>query len=162
MNFKMSVRAISLAVGIVALCAGCATNGGNFPTAVAAVPLSILYETPSLAEELGKSGIKDRFSDYWQAHASKNWKLRYELEKFPRPLEEKFYVAYHANAWSLRSVKVTGVQQTSLEVTVDLVLSLVDPEKKSDIVQYQKDKWVMVEGSWRHVVQDPMLTGSFQ
>lgn len=162
MKFSMSMRAISLAIGIIALCTGCATNGGNLTSAVATPPLSILYETPSLADELGKSGIKDGFFDYWQAHTSKNWKRRYELEKFPRPLEEKFYVAYHANAWSLRSLKITGIQQTSLEVSVDLVLSMADPAKKSDVVQYQKDKWVKVDGAWLHVVQDPMLAGSFQ
>ena len=84
------------------------------------------------------------------------------MEKFPRALDEKFYVAYHANAWQLNSVKITDVQIAEKEAAVDVVLTVVEPEKKTQIPQYQKDKWVFVDGVWRHVVQDPMLSGTFQ
>ncbi|MBK6593454.1 MAG: hypothetical protein IPG23_12300 [Burkholderiales bacterium] len=75
----------------------------------------------------------DSFVDYWQAHADRNWKRRYAIEKFPRALEEKFYVAYHANAWQLKSIMITGVQVAAKEATVDIVLTVVDPEKKTEI-----------------------------
>lgn len=163
MKNRLSVCAISIAIGAVFLVTGCATSNNNSVTIPAAnAALSFAYGSPLMADQLRNAGLGERFVEYWQAHADKNWKRRYAMEKFPRDLEEKFYVAYHANAWQLKSVAITGVQITEKEATVDVVLTVVDPEKKIEIPQYQRDKWVVIDSVWRHVVQDPMLSGTFQ
>ena len=145
MKNRLSVCAISIAIGAVFLVTGCATSNNNSVTIPAAnAALSFAYGSPLMADQLRNAGLGERFVEYWQAHADKNWKRRYAIEKFPRDLEEKFYVAYHANAWQLKSVAITGVQ------------------KKIEIPQCQRDKWVVIDSAWLHVVQDPMLSGTFQ
>ena len=163
MKNRLPACAISIAIGAVIFVSGCATSNSNSSTASAAnTALSFVYGSPAMVDQLRNAGLGDLFVDYWQAHADRNWKRRYAIEKFPRALEEKFYVAYHANAWQLKSIMITGVQVAAKEATVDIVLTVVDPEKKTEIPQYQKDKWAVVDGVWRHVVQDPMLSGTFQ
>lgn len=162
MKLNLSAIAFSVAVGASILCVGCATSMGTASSEVAKPVLSVSFASTSMADDLAKVGLQRVFTDYWQAHTDRNWKHRFETEIFPRPLEERFYIAYHANAWALGSVKVTGVELTSQEASVEIALTLINPDKRTESVQYQKDKWKVVDGAWRHVVQDPMLSGAFQ
>lgn len=162
MKLKTAALAICLAIGSASLLSGCATSGGSASTPQAQPKLAVQYSSPAVEDELKRTGMQPAFMDYWQAHLDKDWSHRYALEKFPKPVEEKFYVAYHVNAWPIRLVQVSSVTVTEQGATVNVALTFSDPEKKKDFVQYQQTKWTLVDGAWRHMVVDPMLSGFSQ
>lgn len=162
MKLKTAAFAICIVIGSASLMSGCATNGGDASPSQANIVLAVQYSNPSDKDVLDRLGLLRTFHDYWQFHLDRDWKRRYALEKFPRPVEERFYVAYHANAWPLRLLQVTGVSVTDQDAIVSVALTFADPDKKKDVIHHQQSKWTRVEGSWRHLVSDPMLSGFSQ
>ena len=164
------VAAFTLTLSLVALVggSGCANSPSpasnaqseKTPAAMStSARLPLRFKATADAEALKNAGLANPLYAYWQAHLDRDWKQRFAIEKFPRPVEEKFYVAYHANAWPLKSLEVLSVAIKGDEASVDLGFTWVEPEKSKDVARTQRDKWVRAEGQWRHVVSDPMLSG---
>ena len=162
MKLKTTAFAISILIGSASLMSGCASSGGGVSMPQASPTLVVQYSNPADKDALNRAGMLNSFIDYWQSHLSKDWSHRYDLEKFSRPVDQKFYTAYHANAWPIRLLQVTGVNLTEQDATVNITLTFFDPEKKRDILQYEQNKWTRVNGSWLHIASDPMLSGFSQ
>lgn len=162
MKIFRNVFAISMAIGAVALVGGCTSTITNQSSVAQAQELQLTFESAAMAEELRVLGLEKPFTEYWRAHARRDWSAKFRFEKFPRQMEEKFYIAYHANAWALRSLRVNTVNVTPEQVTLEMTINLMDPEKQIERPQNQKTVWLKSDGAWRHVVSDPMLTGTFQ
>ncbi len=162
MKIVLNAFAISMTIGAVALVGGCTTTITNQSSIAQAQELQLTFESAAMAEELRVLGLEKPFTEYWRAHARRDWSAKFGFEKFPRPMQEKFYNAYHANAWALRSLRVNTVNVAPDQVTLEMTINLMDPEKQIERPQYQKAIWLKFDGAWRHVVSDPMLTGSFQ
>ena len=162
MKRKTAIFALWAMATTGVMVSGCATSSGGVTNNAPEQKLLVQYSDPAFEEALNQAGLKSPLTEYWQSHGTRDWKRRYELEKFPKPVEEKFYVAYYANAWTIRSVLVTAVNLTTQTPSVDIALTIVDPEKKKDTLHSLKDMWELTDGTWRHIVQDPMLSGFAQ
>ena len=162
MKRKTAVLAIWLIAVSGSLITGCASEPNAAISSASMSQFTVQYSNPALEQDLNPEGLKVAFVEYWQAYGARDWKRRYSLEKFARPLEEKFYVAYHAKAWTARSILVTAASVTEQAASIDVALTMTDPEKMSDVIQSHRDKWEFADGVWRHVVQDPMLAGFAQ
>ncbi|MBB6560566.1 hypothetical protein HNP48_003242 [Acidovorax soli] len=165
---KNIARKITLATAMVAVVpwlAGCATQqpaaaAGTAQAAAASKPLGIVFESAALEPKLAQFGVLTNFKRYWQAHADRNWALRYELESGidSSRTDAKFYAEYHVKAWTLKSFKVHDVVQDGKHVIVDVERVLSDPTgKKADSTVRDSDIWLEVDGQWRHVNLDPVL-----
>jgi hypothetical protein len=139
------------------LSSGCATNVQTIESAEVKSAAVVQFKSLAVSDELKRSGLSQVFSDYWVSHSVKNWKRRYGLEVFQAPVDEKFYVAYHANAWQLLSIEVGDIQLTDAGASVTATMTYADPEKRKDLAVLLVDKWKLVNGEWRHVFDDPML-----
>lgn len=154
----MIVKSLHLisSLACAAMLSGCALDPA---TTSASNRVLVEYATPAVQEHVAKAGLLHLVKDYWQAHVRRDWAARYAMEHFPRPLEERFYVAYHANAWKLLGVSVTAVSLRPNECEIDLTLRFNDPTSQTDATQQLRDHWIFVDGQWRHKVTDPMLSG---
>lgn len=161
--FTGSVVVLSMAA---ALMAGCSNlNPVTQQQAISAESskkaIEISYKMPHLAEELARTGVQANFMAYWQAHKDQNWMLRYTLEDFPQPVGEKFYAAYYAKGWEIRSLQIINVLIDTNGVNVYVTMTLINPETLKPESLSIRDSWLQKDGAWKHTVQDPMLNGMF-
>ena len=162
MKRKTAIVAICVTAMAGVMISGCATPSGGALNNPPEQKLLVQYSDPAFEEALQQAGLKSTYVEYWQSHGTRNWQRRYELEKFQRPVEEKFYVAYYGKAWVIRSMHVTDVKLTDGAASVGAAITFAHPDTLKDVVQILQDKWALVNGVWLHVVQDPMLSGFTQ
>jgi hypothetical protein len=137
-------------------CAGVAPS----PKAEGTVSLLDIKFADAKAEvELSKLGLTQNFKAYWQARKSRNWAARFALENLANTITADFYAAYHGNGWVLKGVTVLAVEGSADAATVTIANTFVNPTSSLDETSTLPDRWVLVEGVWRHVVSDPMLGG---
>ncbi len=142
-----------------AIGSGCTSNPIQQPSSVARTNLLVLFASPRGEEAMSRALLKEPFIAYWQAHIERDWRRRFSLERLTSPLEERFYVAYHANAWKLKRLQVLEVAATANAAIVSVAFTWIDPENEKEVVRTQKDEWILTGTEWRHVISDPMLSG---
>ncbi len=163
---KNIARKLTLAAAMVAVLpwlAGCSTvqpTAKAGTTQGAAAPLNLVFESAALEPKMAQIGVLGNFKKYWQAHVDRNWDQRYQLEHGidPKRTDAEFYGAYHAKAWTLKSLKVLEVTQEGKNASVEFEVAMVDPTgKKADNVFRTTDVWLDVDGQWKHVNLDAVL-----
>ena len=140
--------------------AGCSTTTVPLPVESKASPLSFQFLMPGAEAELAKIGLMPSFKSYWQAHRDRNWQMRFSMENLKQNFSEKFYSAYYDKAWLLKSVSVRSVAPGDQSAKISLSLALVSPDTGDETVSEAVEVWILVDGSWKHEVSDPFLTGS--
>lgn len=104
-------------------------------------------------------GLLEPFTKYWDAQVSRNWSTMFTYESSDLPLSAEFYKAYHARAWEVLNVSVLKLDLENGEARMRLAVEVRDPKNlKSQQVVYREDKWVEVDGSWRHKITDPLMS----
>jgi len=163
-------RGISLIMGLAAALAtvGCATTTtSNPPLATSAAPsapvVAITYAEGQQQTLEQVEGLQNAVQAYWQVHSQRDWAKLFTMELSPSPdipLSQNFYVAYHARAWPVLDVKVLSVKaenDTGADILLSQEVRYHHPDKNQPHMAYRHDKWRLVQGQWRHLVNDPML-----
>lgn len=160
----------SLLMGLAAALAtvGCATITTSSPNplpatsaAVSAPVVAISYAQDQQQKLEQLEGLQAALQAYWQTHSQRNWAKLFAMELSPDvTLSENFYVAYHARAWPVLDVKVLSLKaenDTGADILLSQEVRYQNPDKNQPHVAYRHDKWRLVQGQWRHLVNDPML-----
>lgn len=144
---------------------GCAVNV-NPPSASLTPPpttresVLINYSDGQIQSRLVELDLLKPFNDYWSAHAARDWARLHAFEVAEAPISATFYVPYHARAWQVTHVDVLSLEQSDAEARMTLSMKFRDPDSGKVRAIHRQDKWVRMDGVWRHWVTDPMLTGN--
>jgi len=153
-RFFMSALAMALGAGL----AGCGHLQSNIhPT------LPLTYGSALVQQQLSDVGVRPVFMSYWNAYQRRDWSARFHLEQFGvTPPEGEFYVRYHGLAWELVTfdlVEVSGPDDKGRWQTVVRSKFRNPSEPDQTKERFVVDKWLLSDGEWRHLNQDPMLNG---
>jgi hypothetical protein len=153
-----SVATVCIALGL-GFTSGCAVTQRATTSNAATAMLPFTFAAKESESTLAKAGLIKNFRAYWQFHAERKWKERFALEDVPGNLQENFYVKYHFNAWQLTAVHVKDVRALAAEAELTVELTWINPETSLTSKSEHSDMWRYRDGSWKHVVSDPMLNG---
>ena len=146
------------------LLSGCAVDAGApsrlTPPAVARENASINYVDAQAQAQLSQSGLLQPFTEYWDAHARRDWIRLHSFEVADAPISPDFYIPYHARAWHVTNIEVLTLEYDASEARLTLGMTLRNPDDGKTRFMHRQDKWVRIDSSWRHWVTDPMLTGN--
>lgn len=147
------------------LMGGCATNvhqplSSLTPPSATRESVVISYADAQIRPKLLQANLLKSFSDYWGAHAARDWARLHTFEIAEAPISATFYVPYHARAWQVTHVDVLSLEVDEAEARLTLAMKFRDPDSGKVRAIHRQDKWVRVDGTWRHWVTDPMLTGN--
>ncbi|NUN59550.1 MAG: hypothetical protein HUU13_00320 [Burkholderiaceae bacterium] len=120
----------------------------------------IQYADELLQTEISQAGLLLPFNDYWSAHIAKDWLRLHSFEAADAPVSVEFYVPYHARAWHVSQIEILKIQLDANEAHLTLRMELRNPDDGKARSMHRQDKWVRIDGVWRHWVTDPMLTGN--
>ncbi len=141
-------------------CAGQPVGGGALSKTTSVAQNSMIrYATLDLEKTLSENGLKPQITEYWQAHQERDWKKKFLLEQTTGAMTEDFYILYHGKSWALITVEVLSIKTENETVSVSQKLEFLNPETSKPYSIYQIDQWSKVRGDWKHIVNDPMLTG---
>lgn len=169
----MNRRGIACWVGVAAILAGCAgapvspqETGLGSPASASpslqALKVEPQFQNQEARGQLEELGLAQPFDEYWAAFVARDWAGRYRMEEFHRPVEEQFYVSYHAAAWRLLELHIDAIDAADAPERVRINLrarfrNLERPEQEANTVL--QDLWTKRGQGWLHVNSDPMLNG---
>lgn len=125
------------------------------------MPDGVVFWFPQKAGAgLPEPALKMRVEQYWAAQYWRKIEARYPLEvrAFRERYDQAFYTEYYSKAWLLESLEVQDmVAQEGGKVSFSL--KLLTKKKDTGEVRTNRfwDAWVMEEGGWYHVHDDPFL-----
>lgn len=152
-------------LGAGLLLGGCAINVSHpstqlNPPVAARESAAISYVEPQLQAEFIQVGLLQPFIDYWNAHVARDWIRLHSFEAADAPISAEFYAPYHARAWHVTQIEVLALELDEHEARMTLAMKFRNPDDGKTRSTHRQDKWVRIDGVWRHWVTDPMLTGN--